>query len=286
MTTSMSQASPRDALTSVILPAYNPGRAIERTWQSVQEFLGKQTRSWEVIFVCDGCTDGTSERLQQLISTSQWGVRVIGYAKNRGKGHAVRQGMSAARGRFRIFTDVDLAYEFGEIERVAQALWAGAEVAIASRDHPQSEVIIAPRLAGYLFRRQLQSRLFGALARWLLPIRQLDTQAGLKGMSAAVVERLVPRLDCDGFGFDCELLTACARLGIRVEEVPVRVAYRDMESTTGVRGIRRMISELFRIRRTWKKEIPAPRALKEMIWELPMKSSTSTPYRDESTKAA
>jgi hypothetical protein len=85
-----------------------------------------------------------------------------------------------------------------------------------------------------------------------------DTQAGLKGLSAAVAERIVPELRCDGFGFDCELLTACARSGIAVTETPVCVRYDDRASTTGPGAGLRMLREVWRIRRDWRnRAVPA-----------------------------
>jgi hypothetical protein len=93
-----------------------------------------------------------------------------------------------------------------------------------------------------------------------LPVAQRDTQAGLKGMAAAAAERLVPHLACDGFGFDCELLTACARAGIRVEEVPVSVRYESTASTTGLRATVRMLRELWQIRRRWRNKVVPPLA--------------------------
>ena len=257
-----------DVRTSLIFPTYNPGPGIAPVWEATRDFLQSSRDSWEVLFVCDGCSDGTPQRLQSLAGSSRLPVRVLSYAGNRGKGFAVRQGMLAARGDYRIFADVDLAYGFDDIERVAEALWSGAEMAIASREHPSSEVVFPPRLLGYLFRRHLQSAVFGALARLLLPIQQRDTQAGLKGMSAAAVRQIVPRLRCDGFGFDCELLTACSRLGLAIEEVPARVRYRDAASTTGWRTVRRMLGDLFKIRREWRKTIPAPLPLDESVVEL------------------
>src|SRR5205085_7183369 len=97
-----------------------------------------------------------------------------------------------------------------------------------------------------------QSRVFGAVARTLLPLTQRDTQAGLKGMTAAVAEAVVPELRCDGFGFDCELLTACARSGIAVTETPVCVRYDDTTSTTGGKATLRMLRELWQIRKAWR----------------------------------
>src|SRR5262249_44728235 len=147
-------------------------------------------------------------------------VRIITYAPNRGKGYAVRRGLEAARGAWRVFADIDLAYSLSDVQRLAQVLRGGAEVAIASRVHPDSRVILPPSLQGYAYRRHLQSWLFTHLAHRLLPLHQWDTQAGLKGLSAAAARLLLPHLHCDGFGFDCELLTACAHFGVEVTEVP------------------------------------------------------------------
>jgi dolichyl-phosphate beta-glucosyltransferase len=263
------ERGPREPLTSLIFPAYNPGPQVERTWNEVQSFLRDAPGSWEVLFVCDGCTDGTADRLARLARRHAEQVRVLHYAPNRGKGHAVRTGLQAARGSFRLFTDIDLAYGFEEVLRVARALWEGAEVAVASRTHPDSRVVLPSGLLGYAFGRHLQSVAFGMLARLLLPIRQTDTQAGLKGMSARVAALVLPQLRSDGFGFDCELLTACARYGVAVTEVPVSVRCESRSSTTGWRGVVRMIGELWRIRRTWRTpprpiaipvEAPKPRA--------------------------
>src|ERR1700693_2047626 len=107
---------------SLVLPAYNPGPVVDRTWPEVARFLDCQTERWEVLFVCDGCTDGAAERLSRLTRSAADRVRVLSYAPNRGKGYAVRRGLEAARGHWRIFTDVDLAYGFEDILRVAATL--------------------------------------------------------------------------------------------------------------------------------------------------------------------
>lgn len=256
-------------MTSLVLPAYNPGPVVERTWHEVAAFTASRPEPWEVLFVLDGCTDDSAERLARLTEThSNPRFRVVDYKPNRGKGHAVRVGLQAARGRVRLFTDIDLAYTFEDILRVAETVHAGADVAIASREHPESQLTLPAAVLGYAYRRHIQSRVFGAVARTLLPLRQRDTQAGLKAMTDRVAMHVVPELACNGFGFDCELLTACARSGITVAEVPVHVRYENTASTTGAKATLRMVRELWTIRRLWKnrrvtlpaEQVPLPRA--------------------------
>lgn len=249
-----------DGLTSLVFPTYNPGRRIERTWDELRQFLAERREPWEVLFVCDGCTDGSDARLAELIAAGPACVRLLRLTPNRGKGYAVRRGLLAARGDWRLFADVDLAYGFADILRLARTLWDGAAVAAASRTHADSRLVLPPHLQRYAYCRHLQSRLFAALARTLLPLPQSDPQAGLKGLSAAVAEALLPRLRCDGFGFDCELLAACTQRGLPVVEVPVCVRCEDTHSTTGARSALAALVELWQVRRRWAGAPPASRS--------------------------
>jgi dolichyl-phosphate beta-glucosyltransferase len=250
---------------SLVFPTYNPGGRLARTLGELDAFAGTTGEAWEFVFVCDGCDDGTAERLHAW-RPRRAAVRVLSYAPNRGKGFAVRQGLLAASAPFRIFTDIDLAYSFVEIRRVASALVAGHPVVMASRAHRDSVLQLPATMLGYAYRRQVQSRLFGLFARALLPLNFADTQAGLKGLSESVVRDVVPRLRCNGFAFDCELLTACARLGLAVTEVPVCVRYDGGGSTTGWGSVAHMLRSLWRIRRAWPKgrpPLPTPATLRE-----------------------
>jgi dolichyl-phosphate beta-glucosyltransferase len=242
---------------SLVFPAYNPGRLAQRALHEVRQFLKGTPDSWEVVFVCDGCTDGTPARLAELLAKDTARVRILSYWPNRGKGHAVRLGLAAGRGAWRLFTDIDLAYSLEDVQRLAETLRSGADVAIASRTLPDSQITVPARLQGYAYRRHLQSLAFSALVRLLLPLHESDTQAGLKGLSATACRILLPQLGCDGFGFDCELLVACARNGLVVRQVPVCVRFEDRASTTSFRTMGKMVRELWQIRRHWR-QLPGP----------------------------
>lgn len=249
---------------SLVLPTFNPGSVVERRALAIRDALRFRPEPWEILFVCDGCTDGTPERLHSLLQEiGDTRLRVVAYPQNRGKGHAVRYGLTAARGRWRIFTDIDLHFLDGLNEAI-DSLKNGAELVIASRTHTRSEFVAPFSLLHYIYRRKMQSLAFSRVVRTILPIPFRDTQAGLKGMSASVADQILPHLRCDGFAFDCELLMAARKLGFRVCEVPVRVRYEDETSTTGSRTALRMVRELWRIRRDWNTRIP-PRQIMPMM---------------------
>lgn len=251
-------AIPANAITSLILPTYNPGNRILATWKHLREFLDHQQTTWEVLFVCDGCTDGTAERLQHLTRTHRDQVQVLSYAKNQGKGYAVYRGFAAAKGQWIIFTDVDLAYGLGDVARLANILRDGAEVVIGARYHPESMLHVPEGLERYVYWRRWQSKIFSTLVRHLLPLKLKDTQAGLKGFSARVIEKLLPFLQSRGFEFDCELLTGCVHLGVPIIEMPVSVRYDGCSSTTSWKNAVSMLHGVWNIRRNWKQVDLAP----------------------------
>jgi dolichyl-phosphate beta-glucosyltransferase len=99
---------------SLIIPAYNEAGRIGRTLQAVLAYLRQQPYESELIVVDDGSTDGTAE----LVHRTAPEVLLVQLPCNRGKGAAVRQGMLAARGRYRVFTDADLSTPIEELARM------------------------------------------------------------------------------------------------------------------------------------------------------------------------
>lgn len=86
---------------SVLVPAYNEERTIR---QSVKSILGSDYSPLEIIVINDGSTDGTEERIRDLV----YGNRITYINKeNGGKASALNRGLSAAGGEIVIFTDAD-----------------------------------------------------------------------------------------------------------------------------------------------------------------------------------
>jgi len=249
---------------SLVLPTYNAMSFIDKTWKEVVAFLTPR-KGWEVLFVCDGCTDGTADELVKRAAKTKLPIRVLHYKRNRGKGYAVRLGLQSGHGTYRMFTDVDLAYQMDMVEELAQKLEGSTNLVIASRAHTDSKVVNPNHMNAYLRRRKVQSFVFSSLARGLLGITNKDPQAGLKGMHESIAQQVLPYVKCVGFGFDSELLVACRYLGIGITEMPVRVVYDETKSTTKFSTSVRMVRELMRIRARWKTlkrrdfEMPEPR---------------------------
>src|SRR5215211_5015579 len=102
-----------DVKLSMILPSYNGAETLARHVPVLQQYLRHLGITWEIVIADDGSDDAGAT--QQ--AAGRLGCVYVGNPVNQGKGAAVRRGMLAARGAFRIFTDCDVPYELTTIGR-------------------------------------------------------------------------------------------------------------------------------------------------------------------------
>jgi dolichyl-phosphate beta-glucosyltransferase len=202
-------------LWSIVIPAYNEAARLPRFLDEVVTYLEGRGDAWEVVVADDGSTDGTPGLVERA-RREHPGVRLVRLAENEGKGAAVRAGMLAASGHYRLFADADGATPIAELKRLEVALGTGADIVIASR------VLVDPATAVITrAHRVLVGRIFNWLVARLGLRGVADSQCGFKLFRAEAATRLFAELGTRGFGFDVELLLRAQRAGYRIVEVPV-----------------------------------------------------------------
>jgi dolichyl-phosphate beta-glucosyltransferase len=197
---------------SVIIPAWNEAERLGPTVRATVRWLAQEREPSELLVVDDGSTDRTPEVVAQLARELS-GVRLIAGDGHHGKGHAVRLGMLAARGRERLFMDADGATSIDQLPRLRAAR---ADVAIGSRRMPGARLERAAPL-----HRRAWSRVAGGVVRAALLPGIRDSQCGFKLFTAGAARQLFEPLMTPGWGFDLELLARARRLGLTIAEVPV-----------------------------------------------------------------
>jgi dolichyl-phosphate beta-glucosyltransferase len=201
---------------SVIIPAYNEEKRLEPTLRELHAFLAPSGLCYEIIVVDDGSSDGTVA-LCERVAADMPALQCIACRPNRGKGHAVRTGMLAARGAVRLMCDADGSTPASEMPRLINRIWMGkADIAIGSR-------YAAGRALGRkqpLYRR-LWSRAANQVVQRALVGGIRDTQCGFKVFSARAAEAIFGVTRIDGWAFDLEALTLARRMGFVVEEIAV-----------------------------------------------------------------
>jgi dolichyl-phosphate beta-glucosyltransferase len=215
---------------TLVVPCYNGEDRLLAALTQLSAFLALQPYSSELVLV-DDCSAEPAARILREYAAARPGVTLIRNEKNLGKGKSVGRGMLSGRGRFRVFTDADLAYPPEEVNKVLRDLETGADVAIACRVLPESRYLMSPTFFHYLYTRHVMSRVFNLLARTVLLRDVLDSQAGLKGFTAQATETVFQRITIPRFGFDVEALFIAQKHGLIVKQTAVYFRY-DEEPTT------------------------------------------------------
>lgn len=201
---------------SVIIPAYNEEKRIGKTLTAVYDYLIKQPFTWELLIVLDGVTDRTLNVVEDFAQGKDH-IRWIDRKENRGKGFTIRQGMLAAKGDIRLFTDADNSTDMSHFERMKPLFNKGASVVICSRDGKDAPGAIQT-IPQPFFKRVLGN--LGNLFVQLVAVPGIwDTQCGFKAFRAAAAEKIFAISRIERWGFDMEALALARRFGYKIEIV-------------------------------------------------------------------
>jgi dolichyl-phosphate beta-glucosyltransferase len=199
---------------SVVIPAYNEAERLPQTLDSILDFLKQQPYDSEIVVSDDGSSDRTVQVAEEKLR--DFPHQILKTPQNRGKGHAVRQGMLAANGEFILFTDADLSTPISEVSRFIAHLVKGQDVTIGSRALSGSQVEIHQN-----FLREAMGKIFNLIAQ-LWAFRGIhDSQCGFKCFRRAAARGLFSEQKLDGFSFDVEVVYLAQKHGYRILELPV-----------------------------------------------------------------
>lgn len=203
-------------MVSLIIPAYNEQRIIKDTVQKAMGFLERNTKDFELIVVDDGSKDKTCE---VLISS---GATVISLPYNMGKGAAVKEGVSHARGDFIFFTDADMPYSLDFITDGVSILGG-------------CDIVCGARFGHYPLRRRLVSAAYNKFVNKTLGIDLCDVQCGIKGFTRSSAMKIFPLCRIEGFAFDTEIVFLARQLQLDIKTINVSISHRK-ESTVSLLG--------------------------------------------------
>ena len=118
-------------LVSIIIPCYNEEKRIEKTLRTINHFLIEQPYSYEVIVVDNGSKDETGEIVKDLQKEMPY-LKIL-FKEQYGKGWAVKEGMLAATGNYRLFTDADNSTDISQLKDLLNWAEKGYDVVVGSR---------------------------------------------------------------------------------------------------------------------------------------------------------
>ena len=232
---------------SVVLPVY-----CERpdVWTALVERL--RAAGWDEVVVCLDAPDDATARAADRVAQHD-GVTLAVSDERRGKGGALRDGLSTAAGDVVGYVDADGAVSVEALDRLYRTVeWGTAAVAAGSRDAGDAD-----RTGQSLLRRTLGGG-YRLLARGVTGVPVTDFQCGAKAFRREVWETVAADVDETGFAFDTELLALAHRRGFDIREVPI--AWNDPGDSDVEVGsdVPDLLRSLVRIRGTLR---ATPRAL-------------------------
>ncbi len=231
---------------SVVIPAYNEEKLIERTLEHLTRFLEGLDVNFEILVVDDGSVDSTADIVS---SKTDERLRLIRLERNRGKGAALRTGIAHTSGDWVFLVDADLPYSTGFLEDAFARLRSGeAEAVIGARDHPSSSYDDS-----YGRLRVIAGRTFSHIVSRAIPVNVFDTQCGFKGFEGRVLRAAASFCQASGYTLDIELLLILRTWGRVILKRPVELRHDHTsrvrlfhDSLAMLRGLRRIRQALHR----------------------------------------
>ncbi len=200
---------------SVIIPVYNERDTFEELLARVKASPIKHAK--EVIVVDDCSQDGTREILARHDGVD--GVRVFLHEKNQGKGAAIRTGQQHVTGDVVIIQDADLEYDPDEYPKL-----------LAPIEEDKADVVYGSRFVGssahrvLYFWHMVANKALTLLSNMFSNLNLTDMETCYKVFRAEVFKRIT--IEEDRFGFEPEVTSKVARMGVRVYEIGIAYAGR------------------------------------------------------------
>jgi len=209
-------------LLSVVVPVYNEARTVGAVVDRLRRIDLPVPR--EIIIVNDGSTDGTGEALRPLQGEPR--VTVVNADRNRGKGSAIRLGLSRARGTIIAIQDADLELDPADLSSLVEPILTGRTPVVygsrflAGRPNAPWTTIAANRVLTWV-----TNRLYGSSLT--------DMETCYKVMRTEVARSL--KLESDRFDIEPEITAKLLRRGYEVMEVAVRFDARPRSAGKKIR---------------------------------------------------
>ncbi|MGQ9525597.1 MAG: glycosyltransferase family 2 protein [Armatimonadota bacterium] len=188
-----------------MVPAYNEVDSVEPLCRQIISVMGQTGRPYEVIFVDDGSSDGTFERLEILADAYEQ-LRVVKLRRNFGQTAAMSAGFDYASGEVIVSMDGDMQNDPQEIPRLLEKMAEGYDV-----------------VSGWRVRRQdrfLTRKVPSVVANWLIG-RLTGVRLHDYGCSLKAYKREILR-DVHLYGEMHRFIPAlCRWTGAKIAEIPV-----------------------------------------------------------------
>ncbi len=197
---------------SIVIPAYNEEKRINKTIQLILKYLKKRGFDYEIVVVDDGSKDKTIQTVSQIKENN---LTILKNIPNRGKGYTVRRGMLEAKKDLILFTDADNSTPIEELDNFLKYI-NNYDIIIASRNMKESDIKIKQPLI-----RSTLGKIFPLLVKLIAVKGIKDTQCGFKLFKKEAAKKIFEKQTMERFAFDVEILYIARKYKLNIKELPV-----------------------------------------------------------------
>ena len=218
---------------SIVIPVYNEEQNVEILYQEIIDSMIQPYDRFEIIFVNDGSTDSSFQKLIELHKKDNR-VKILNFRKNFGQSAAMSAGFNFSKGDLIVTLDADLQNDPADIPMFIEKLLEGYDIVNGWRKKRKDK----------FFSRKMPSFLGNKLISFITKVKLHDYGCTLRGFKREVIQNL--RL----YGEMHRYIPAIAsRMGIKSIEIPVNHRERKFGSSKyGLGRTMRVILDLISIK--------------------------------------
>ncbi|MEA2053585.1 MAG: glycosyltransferase family 2 protein [Candidatus Thermoplasmatota archaeon] len=162
---------------SIVIPVYNEEKNILPLYDKITSVM-KDLGDYEIVFIDDGSTDGTFEKIKKLNEKDEH-IKCICFRRNFGKTPALMAGFEHAKGKVIITMDGDLQNDPEDIPKLVHML--GKYDIVSGWRYNRKDP---------WFRKKLPSKMSNAISRWITGLYIHDFNCALKAYKKEALQNL------------------------------------------------------------------------------------------------
>ena len=227
----IAEATPGGEKVSIVVPVFNEGASLQRLIEELETTCAGLDRSFEVIVVDDGSTDGSPAFMERLAAQRPW-LHCVRLRRNFGKSAALAVGFEYSDGDVIATIDGDGQDDPADLPRLIAKLDTGSDLVSGWKLERRDA-----------WTRRLASRIFNFITSRFAGVEVHDINCGLKAYRAECAHSL------DIYGEMHRFMPVlAAQQGWRVSELPVNHRPRAHgRSRFGVERYRRAAFDLLTV---------------------------------------
>jgi len=205
---------------SFVVPVYNEIKTLEQVLTKIKQ-ADVRGLDKEIVLVDDKSTDGSREFLQRLNDPD---TKIILQPENKGKGACLKTGFAKASGDLIIVQDADLEYDPADVGKIIDVfLNSDTNVVYGSRYLVKNNSL--------KFWHTFFNKFFTSFSNLLTGQHLTDVMTCYKAFNRQALDKILPMLESQGFGFEPEVTVKISKLGYQISEVPI--AYQPRKKADG-----------------------------------------------------